>query len=53
MPKITPALNQFLLSSVHEVEIREAVFDLGDLKAPGIDGLNGMFFQKKLGYCQG
>lgn len=30
-----------------EDEVRHVVLDMGPLKAPGLDGFNGHFFQKK------
>lgn len=47
IPKlVTDRLNHKLCAQVSMVEIKEAVFSLGDLKAPGIDGLNGLFYQQ-------
>ncbi|XP_057745064.1 uncharacterized protein LOC130962924 [Arachis stenosperma] len=39
-------MNRELISEVTEEEIRKAVFSMGSLKAPGPDGLNGLFYQK-------
>ncbi|KAJ1418939.1 hypothetical protein SESBI_15544 [Sesbania bispinosa] len=38
-------LNVKLCREVTEAEIKEAINDLGSLKAPGPDGLNGLFFK--------
>lgn len=39
-------MNAHLLIPVSEPKIKKAVDGLGTLKAPGPDGLNGLFFQK-------
>ncbi|KAF7826560.1 reverse transcriptase [Senna tora] len=44
--KVSEAMNTALLERVSLDELKSAVFGLGALKAPGPDGLNGMFFQK-------
>lgn len=47
VPKlINDDMNYLLTRPVDDEEIRGAVFSLGALKAPGSDGLNGLFFQK-------
>lgn len=43
--KISEPMNAMLLGPVSEGEIKEEVNNLGSLKAPGPDGLNGSFFQ--------
>lgn len=43
--KISKPMNAMLLGPVSEGEIKEEVNNLGSLKAPGPDGLNGSFFQ--------
>ncbi|CAM8943685.1 unnamed protein product [Rhodiola kirilowii] len=45
-PCITGEMNDMLLGDILEEEIREAVFSLGPLKAPGIDGFPAVFYQK-------
>ncbi|XP_057425948.1 uncharacterized protein LOC130719340 [Lotus japonicus] len=45
--KVPAELNAQLMEPFHEEEIKEAVFHLGSMKAPGIDGLNGLFYQKQ------
>lgn len=49
---VSAEMNEILVVGVSEVDIRGAVFSLGANKAPGPDGFNGMFFQKKLGQCE-
>ena len=47
LPKlVTVEMNAELSKPVSDAEIRNAVFSLGALKAPGGDGLNGSFYQK-------
>lgn len=43
--KITPKMNMYLLQEVTELEIKNAVENLGSLKAPGPDELNDLFFK--------
>ena len=38
-------INQALLALVTEIEVKEAAFQLGRIKAPGPDGFSGVFFQ--------
>lgn len=46
-----PELSEEVLKSfdaaVTDQEIHDAVFSIGDFKAPGIDGLNGLFFHSQ------
>lgn len=46
---VTPEDNSMLLKEIHEREVKEAVFSLGANKAPGPDGLSGIFYQKAWG----
>lgn len=34
------------MQPINEEEIKTAIFHLGSMKAPGLDGLNGLFYQK-------
>lgn len=43
---VTSDMNEMLLAPITEEEIKGAIFSLGALKAPGPDGLNGLFYQK-------
>ena len=41
--KVTNEMNNELLAPYMEEEVRKALFDIGDLKAPGPDGLHAIF----------
>lgn len=38
--------NQFLTATVTEEEIKKALFSIGDLKSPGLDGYGAKFFKE-------
>lgn len=42
---ITDVNNEFLCSPITDIEIKNAVFQLGGSKAPGPDGFSGLFYQ--------
>ena len=44
--KVTLHMNDFLLAPYSADDVRRAVFSIGDLKAPGPDGLHAIFFKK-------
>ncbi|XP_016206345.1 uncharacterized protein LOC107646692 [Arachis ipaensis] len=44
--RVTREMNEELMANINEEEIKEAAFSMGGLKAPGPDGLNGLFFQQ-------
>lgn len=44
--KVTTHMNEELNLPIFDLEIKLAVDSMGDMKAPGPDGLNGLFFQK-------
>lgn len=44
-PRVNRRMNEGLLSPIEEGEVKRAVFFLGPHKAPGPDGLNGLFFK--------
>jgi hypothetical protein len=44
--KVTSEMNQFLLAPFSREEVKKALFSIGDLKAPGPDGLHAIFFKR-------
>jgi hypothetical protein len=45
-PRVTPAMNEALLALFSPEEVKKALFDIGDLKAPGPDGLHAIFYKR-------
>ncbi|CAH9148298.1 unnamed protein product [Cuscuta epithymum] len=45
-PLIEPSVHDSLLSPITNEEIKDALFDIGDDKAPGPDGYSSAFFKK-------
>lgn len=43
--RVSRSMNEGLLCPIEEWEVKRAIFSLGPHKAPGPDGLNGLFFQ--------
>ena len=41
--RVTTNMNQFLMASFSREEVKKALFSIGDLKAPGPDGLHAVF----------
>ena len=46
---VTPQANEDLCREYSDEEIGDALFQIGPLKAPGLDGLPAQFFSAKLG----
>ena len=44
-PKVTPDMNNFLLKEYTVEEIKQNLDDIGDLKAPGADGMPTIFYK--------
>ena len=44
--RVTTDMNQFLMASFSREEVKKALFSIGDLKAPGPDGLHAVFFKR-------
>ena len=44
--KVMNDMNRALLAPYTAEEVRKALFDIGDLKAPGPDGLHAIFYKR-------
>jgi hypothetical protein len=44
--KVSVEMNQLLLAPFSKEEVKKALFSIGDLKAPGPDGLHAIFFKR-------
>jgi hypothetical protein len=44
--RVTPEMNEQLMSDFVEEEIKEALDSIGDLKAPGPDGMAAIFYKR-------
>ena len=45
-PQVTPAMNEQLMEDFTDEEIKEALDNIGDLKASGPDGMATIFYKK-------
>ncbi|KAL9687575.1 hypothetical protein QQ045_031980 [Rhodiola kirilowii] len=52
-PVISEVMNRGLLEDISEEEVRRAVFNMSPLKAPGVDGIPALFYQKNWGNVRG
>jgi ribonuclease HI len=43
---VTKNMNEFLMSPYTREDVRKALFQIGDMKAPGPDGLHAIFFKR-------
>jgi hypothetical protein len=44
--KISRDMNQLLMAPFSHEEVKKALFSIGDLKAPGLDGLHAVFYKR-------
>jgi hypothetical protein len=44
--KVTEEMNERLIAPFTAEDVKKAVFQIGDLKAPGPDGLHAIFYKK-------
>jgi hypothetical protein len=44
--RVTPEMNDELMAAFTREEVRNALFSIGDLKAPGPDGLHAIFYKR-------
>jgi hypothetical protein len=50
IPRVTTQMNEVLQAPFSAEDVRKAIFSIGDMKAPGTDGLHAIFFKKMLAY---
>jgi hypothetical protein len=50
--RVTNSMNEMLCKEFTSKEVIEALDSIGDLKAPGPDGMHAIFYKKNLG-CGG
>ena len=44
--RVTDEMNETLLAPFTKEEVKKALFSIGDLKAPGPDGIHAIFFKR-------
>jgi hypothetical protein len=49
-PKLSQQMNDDLIAPFNADDVKKAVFSIGDLKAPGSDGLHALFYKKNLAF---
>ena len=49
--RVTKEMNDFLCAPFTEKDVKEALFQMGPMKAPGPDGFRTHFFQKNWDLC--
>jgi hypothetical protein len=45
-PRVSPRMNEILTAQFTAEEVKKSLFDIGDLKAPGPDGLHAVFYKR-------
>jgi hypothetical protein len=45
-PRVTSEMNGILLAPFRAEDVKKAVFNIGDLKAPRPDGLRALFYKR-------
>ncbi|KAK1664363.1 hypothetical protein QYE76_052522 [Lolium multiflorum] len=45
-PRVTPMMNELLCKEFTPEEVKDALESIGDLKAPGLDGMPSIFYKK-------
>lgn len=50
-PKVTHEMNESLIAPFSADDVKKAAFSIGDLKAPGPDGLHAIFYKKFWSIC--
>jgi hypothetical protein len=45
-PRVSKEMNESLCAEYTEEEVKEAMFNIGDLKAPGLDGMPAIFYKR-------
>jgi hypothetical protein len=50
-PKVSQVMNEQLLAPFSAEDVKKAIFNIGDLKAPGPDGLHAIFYKRFWSIC--